>query len=80
MATIGTKQAAERLGITQSAVARLCREGRLKGAEQDKKGSPWHIPEESVNNYRSELFFTTIPFGKIKAAALLQRLISTRGQ
>ncbi len=52
MATIGTKQAAERLGITQSAVARLCREGRLKGAEQDKKGSPWHIPEESVNNYR----------------------------
>lgn len=48
MATIGTKEAAERLGLKQSTVARLCREGKIKGAEQDGKGSPWHIPESTV--------------------------------
>ena len=48
MATIGTKEAAERLGLAQSTVAKLCREGKIKGAEQDAKGSPWHIPESSI--------------------------------
>ena len=48
MATIGTKEAAERLGIAQSTVAKLCREGKIKGAEQDAKGSPWHIPESTI--------------------------------
>ena len=48
MATIGTKEAAERLGMAQSTVAKLCREGKIKGAEQDAKGSPWHIPESTI--------------------------------
>lgn len=48
MATIGTKEAAERLGLAQSTVAKLCREGKMQGAEQDSKGSPWHIPEDTV--------------------------------
>lgn len=48
MATIGTKEAAERLGLAQSTVAKFCREGKIKGAEQDGKGSPWHIPESTI--------------------------------
>lgn len=48
MATIGTKEAAERLGLAQSTVTKLCREGKIKGAEHDGKGSPWHIPESTV--------------------------------
>lgn len=48
MATIGTKEAAKRLGVTQSTVARYCREGKIKGAEQDEKGCPWHIPESTI--------------------------------
>lgn len=49
MATIGTKEAAERLGLSQSTVAKMCREGKIKGAEQDSKGSPWHIPESTID-------------------------------
>lgn len=48
MATVGTKEAAERLGLAQATVAKLCREGKIKGAEQDAKGSPWHIPESTI--------------------------------
>lgn len=48
MATIGTKEAAERLGLKQNTVSKLCREGKIKGAEQDSKGSPWHIPESAI--------------------------------
>lgn len=49
MATIGTREAAERLGIPQAKVAKMCREGNIKGAEQDSKGSPWHIPESTID-------------------------------
>ena len=35
MAAIGTKEAAERLGLKQNTVSKLCREGKIKGAEQD---------------------------------------------
>lgn len=49
MATIGTKEASERLGLSQSTVAKLCREGKIKGAEQDAKGCPWHIPESTID-------------------------------
>lgn len=48
MAVIGTKEAAERLGIKQDTVAKMCREGKIKGAEHDGKGSPWHIPESTI--------------------------------
>lgn len=49
MATIGTKEAAERLGLKQATVAKMCREGKIDGAEQDSKGSPWHIPEATID-------------------------------
>lgn len=48
MAVIGTKEAAERLGIKQDTVAKMCREGKIKGAEHDGKGSHWHIPESTI--------------------------------
>ena len=48
MATIGTKEAAERLGLKQATVSKMCREGKIEGAEQDRKGSPWHIPEATI--------------------------------
>ena len=51
MPTFGTKEAAERLGVSQATVSMYCRKGILKNAEQDRKGSPWHIPENSVTEY-----------------------------
>lgn len=48
MATLGTKEAAELLKLKQATVAKMCREGRIEGAEQDAKGSPWHIPEATI--------------------------------
>lgn len=48
MGDIGTKEAAKRLGVTQSTVAKYCRSGLLAGATQDGKGSPWHIPEKAL--------------------------------
>lgn len=44
MADMGTKQAAEKWGVSQATVAKWCREEKIKGATQDKKGSTWHIP------------------------------------
>ena len=32
---VGTKEASELLGFSQGTVSRLCREGKIKGAEQD---------------------------------------------
>ncbi len=45
MADIGTKEAAERWGVSQATVSKWCRENRIPGATQDKPGSPWHIPK-----------------------------------
>ena len=42
-ATIGTKEAAKELHVLQATVSKLCREGKLPGATQDAKGSPWRI-------------------------------------
>lgn len=41
---MGTSKAAEVWGCSQAYVAKLCREGKIKGAEQDGKGKPWRIP------------------------------------
>ena len=54
MATIGTKEAAERLGLKQATVAKMCRERKIDGAEQDSKGSPWHIPEATIEKMLKE--------------------------
>lgn len=41
---MGTKEASKQWDIPQATVARLCRENKIAGAEQDTKGSPWRIP------------------------------------
>ena len=48
MGDMGTKEAAERWGVPQYQVAKWCREGKIKNVTQDKKGSPWHIPQDAV--------------------------------
>ena len=47
MADMGTKEAAKKWGVSQQTVAKWCREDRIKGATQDKPGSPWHIPKDA---------------------------------
>lgn len=41
---MGTREAAKLWGVKQSTVSKWCREKKIYGAEQDKKGSPWRIP------------------------------------
>lgn len=47
MADIGTKEASEKWGVSQSTVQKWCRQGKIKGATQDKPRSPWHIPKDA---------------------------------
>lgn len=44
---IGTREASELWGYKQATIAKWCREGLVKGANQDKDGSPWHIPKNA---------------------------------
>ena len=44
---IGTKEFAERCGVRRDTVSKWCREGLVPGANQDAKGSPWHIPRDA---------------------------------
>lgn len=46
--SIGTKEFAKKYGISQNQAAALCRKGEIPGANQDKYGSPWHIPKDAV--------------------------------
>lgn len=50
MDTIGTKEAARRLHVSQQTVAKYCRLGYVADATQDKEGSPWHIPSETIDD------------------------------
>ena len=45
---MGTKEAAELWGCSQKTIQRWCREGLIPGADQDGKGSPWHIPKDAI--------------------------------
>lgn len=45
----GTKKFAKKWKVTQETVARWCREGKIYGATQDAKGSPWHIPSNAID-------------------------------
>ena len=54
MADMGTREAAKKFEVSQKTVEKWCREGKLKGATQDKKGSPWHIPENAIPPKRGE--------------------------
>ena len=47
MADMGTKEASEKWGFSQSVIQKWCREGKIDGATQDKKGSPRHIPKNA---------------------------------
>ncbi len=44
MEYMGTKAASEKWGIPMWKVSKLCREGKVPGAEQDDYGRPWRIP------------------------------------
>lgn len=44
---VGTTSMAERWGCKPSTITKWCREGKIKGAEQDKPGSPWRIPVDA---------------------------------
>ena len=45
--SMGTKEAAEKWGYKQATITKWCREKKIPGAEQDGKGSPWHIPKDA---------------------------------
>ena len=47
MADMGTKEAAEKWGYSQATRSKWCRENKIPGATQDKKGSAWHIPKNA---------------------------------
>lgn len=44
---IGTREFAEKYGVTQATVSKWCREGKILNRNQDGKGSPWHIPKDA---------------------------------
>ena len=44
MEFMGTNEASEKWGVKQSTISKWCREGKIEGAEHDRKGSPWRIP------------------------------------
>ena len=44
---MGTKEAAELWGYDQKTVSKWCREGKIPDADQDSKGSTWHIPKNA---------------------------------
>lgn len=46
---MGTKEASNLWNVPQSTIARWCREGKIKGAEQDAAGSPWRIPKNTIS-------------------------------
>lgn len=45
---VGTREFAEKYGVTQATVSKWCREGKIPNCNQDGKGSPWHIPKDAV--------------------------------
>ena len=44
---VGTAAMAELWGCKQSTITKWRREGKVEGAEQDSKGSPWRIPVDA---------------------------------
>ena len=45
--TMGTLEASEKWGYSQATIRKWCAAGLIKGARQDKEGSPWHIPKDA---------------------------------
>lgn len=48
---MGTSEAADKWGCSRDVVSRLCRDGKIKDAEQDKKGKPWRIPVDTPSPF-----------------------------
>lgn len=48
---MGTSKAAELWNCQRDYISKLCREGKIKGAEQDEKGKPWRIPVDTPNPF-----------------------------
>ena len=48
---MGTSEASKKWGCSRDEVSRLCRDGKIKGAEQDEKGKPWRIPVDTANPF-----------------------------
>ena len=46
--SMGTKEASEKWGYSQETIRKWCAEGLVAGADQDAKGSPWHIPKDTL--------------------------------
>lgn len=44
---MGTLEASKKWGYTQATIRKWCAKGLIEGAEQDKKGSSWHIPQNA---------------------------------
>lgn len=57
--TVGTKEATKELGITQTRVAELCRDGQFAGAK--RIGRTWGIPLASIR------YYTSRPVGRPKS-------------
>ena len=49
---VGSKEAAEILGLSQSTISRYCREGIFKTTEHDAPGSPWRIAVEELKKFK----------------------------
>lgn len=45
--SMGTKEASEKWGYSQATISNWCRKKLIDGVNQDKKGSPWHIPKDA---------------------------------
>ena len=45
---LGTAEAANRMGVSQKSVRRMCNRGELEGAFQERESGPWHIPLDAV--------------------------------
>lgn len=54
MEMMGTRAASELWGCKPERITALCRAGRIPGAVQDKPGSPWRIPVDTLNPILAE--------------------------
>ena len=45
---MGTLDASKKWGYTQETIRRWCKDGLIPNATQDKEGSPWHIPQDTI--------------------------------
>ena len=48
---MGTSKAAELWNCRRDSISKLCRDRKIKGAEQDGKGKPWRISVNAPNPF-----------------------------